>query len=67
MTSEMQNTWPSTQKTVDAIANHIQKEYKVGPKIAKAIRDLSLPTITIPKYPRPFLTTAAINPGVVFL
>jgi hypothetical protein len=25
------------QKTVDAIANHIQKEYKGGPEIAKAI------------------------------
>jgi hypothetical protein len=55
------------QKTVDAIANHIQKEYKGGPEIAKAIRDLSLPMITIPKYRRPFLTTAAIDQGEVFL
>jgi hypothetical protein len=31
------------QKTVDATANHIQKEYEGGPEIAKAIRDLSLP------------------------
>ncbi len=36
------------QKTVDANANHIQKEYKGGPEIAKAIRDLSLRTIAIP-------------------
>ncbi len=36
------------QKTKDAIANHIQKEYKRGPEIAKAFRDLSLPTIAIP-------------------
>jgi hypothetical protein len=46
------------QKTVDAIANHIQKEYKGGPEIAKAIRDLSLPTIASPEYPRPSSTTA---------
>jgi hypothetical protein len=52
---------------VDAIANHIQKEYTGGPEVAKAIRDLSLSTIGIPEYPRPSSTTAAINPGVVFL
>ncbi len=45
----------------------IQKEYKGGPEIAKAIRDLSLPTIAIPEYPRQFLMTAAIDPGEVFL
>jgi hypothetical protein len=55
------------QKTVDAIANHIQKEYKGGPEITKAIRDLSLPMIAILEYPRPSSTTAAINPGEVFL
>jgi hypothetical protein len=51
------------QKSVDAIANHIQKEYKGGPEIAKAIRDLHLPTITIPPYP----ATNPVNPGEVFL
>jgi hypothetical protein len=55
------------QKTVDAIANHIQKAHKGGPEIAKAIRDLRLPTIGIPEYPRPSLVTATINPGEVFL
>jgi hypothetical protein len=55
------------QKTVGAIANHIQKESKGGPEIAKAIRDLSLPVIAIPEYPRLFSTTAAIDPGEVFL
>ncbi len=39
------------QKLVDAIANHIQKEYKGGPKIAKAIKEMSLPMISIPNYP----------------
>jgi hypothetical protein len=55
------------QKTVDAIANHIQKDYKGGPVITKAIRDLSLPTIAIPEYPRPSSMTAADDPGEVFL
>jgi hypothetical protein len=55
------------QKTADANANHIQKEYKGGPEIAKAIRDLSLPTILIPEYPRPSSMTATIDPGEVFL
>jgi hypothetical protein len=55
------------QKTVDAIANHIQKEYKGGPEIAKAIGDLSLPTIVVPEYPRPSSMTATIDPGEVFL
>ena len=48
---------------VDAIANHIQKEYKGGPEIAKAIRDMSLPTIMIPPYP----TAATTGSGEVFL
>ncbi len=52
---------------MDAIANHIQKEYKGGPVITKAIRDLSLPTTAIPEYPRPSSTTAGNNPGKVFL
>jgi hypothetical protein len=56
------------QKTVDAIANHIQKENNGGPEIAKAIRDLSLPTISaILECPRPSSLTAAIDPGEVFL
>jgi hypothetical protein len=37
------------QKTAEAIATHIQKEYKGGPEIAKATRGLSLPTIAIPE------------------
>jgi len=55
------------QKSVDAIANHIQKEYKGGPEIAKAIRDLSLPTIVIPTYPTPATAGDPIDPGEVFL
>ena len=54
------------QKPVDAIAIHIQKEYKGGPKIAKAIRELSLPTISIPIY-LAVNSGGTINPGEVFL
>ncbi len=39
------------QKLVDAIANHVQKEYKGGSEMAKAIRELKLPQINIPAYP----------------
>ncbi len=55
------------QKSVDAIANHIQKEYKGGPEIAKAIRDMSLPKVAIPAYPTPSASGSPIDPGVVFL
>jgi hypothetical protein len=36
---------------VHAIAIHIQYEYKGGPDIAKAIRDLFLPSMNLPPYP----------------
>jgi hypothetical protein len=38
------------QKSVDAIAIHIQREYKGGPDIAKVIRDLVLPSINLPTF-----------------
>jgi hypothetical protein len=39
------------QKLADATVNHVQKEYTRGPKIAKAIKELSLPKILIlPNY-----------------
>ena len=41
------------QKTVDMVANHIQRDYKGGPEIAKAIRDMILKTIVAPNYPSP--------------
>ncbi len=55
------------QKSVEAIANHIQKEYKGGPKIAKAIRDMSLPKIGILAYPTLSTSGSPIDPGEVFL
>ena len=39
------------KKTVDAVAKYIQKEYKGGSDVAKAIRELSLPTLDLPDYP----------------
>jgi hypothetical protein len=54
------------QKSVEAIANHVQKEYNGGPEIMKAIRELSLPTIPIPNYPTAN-SRGTINPGEIFL
>jgi hypothetical protein len=53
------------QKTVEAIANHIQKDYKGGPEISKALRDLSLPVIDIPNYPTGIGGT--VDPGTIYL
>ncbi len=53
------------QKTVEAIANHIQKDYKGGPEIAKALRDLSLPIIDITNYPTRIGRT--VDPGTIYL
>jgi hypothetical protein len=36
------------KKSLNAITNYAQREYKGGPEIAKAWRDLVLPTITVP-------------------
>jgi hypothetical protein len=54
------------RKSMEAIANHIQKEYKGGPEIAKAIREMNLPTTPIPNYLTANLRER-INPGEVFL
>ena len=40
------------KKTDNAIANYIQREYKGGADIAKAIKELSLPTLQVPGYPK---------------
>jgi hypothetical protein len=53
------------QKIVEAIANLIQKDYKGGPDIAKALRDLSLPVISIPNYPT--RTGRVVDPGTEYL
>jgi hypothetical protein len=53
------------QKMVKAIANHIQKDYKGGPNIAKALQDLSLPVISIPNYPTDI--GRVVDPGMEYL
>ena len=55
------------KKTVDAIANHIQREYQGGADIAKAIKELSLPTLAVPGYPIVKTGATAVNAREVFL
>jgi hypothetical protein len=52
---------------VDAIANHIQREYKGGADIAKAIKELSLSTLRVPGYPTAKAGATVIDPGEIFL
>ena len=51
------------KKTVYAIANHIQRKYKGGADIAKAIKELSLPTLQVPGYPTAKAEAAIVDPG----
>ncbi len=55
------------KKTVDAIANHIQREYKGGADIAKAFKKLSLPTLHVPGYPKAKAGATAVDPGDIYL
>jgi hypothetical protein len=55
------------KKMVDAIANHIQREYKGGADIAKAIKELSLPTLQVPGYPTAKAGATIVDPGEIFL
>jgi hypothetical protein len=55
------------KKTVNDIANHIQREYKGGADITKAIKELSLPTLRVPGYPTAKAGATVVNPGEIFL
>jgi hypothetical protein len=55
------------KKTVNAIANHIQRDYKGGADIAKAIKELSLPTLHVLGYPKAKVGATAVNPGDIYL
>jgi hypothetical protein len=55
------------KKTVDAVANYIQREYKGGADIAKAIKELSLPTPQVPGYPKAKAGETAVDPGDVYI
>jgi hypothetical protein len=54
-------------KTVDGIANHIQNDYKGGPEIAKAIRNMILPVIAVPSYPSSIPGTTEVNAEAEFI
>jgi hypothetical protein len=55
------------KKTVDAIANYIQREYKGGADIAKAFKALSLPTLQVPGSPKAKAGETAVDPGDVYV
>jgi hypothetical protein len=55
------------KKTVDVIANHIQREYKGAANIAKAIKALSLPTLQVPGDPKAKAGETAVNPGDTYI
>ncbi len=55
------------KKTVDAIANYIQREYKGGADIAKAIKALSLPNLQVPGYPKAKAGETAVDPEDVYV
>ncbi len=55
------------KKTVDAIANYIQREYKGGADIAKAIKELSLPILQVPGYPKAKAGETVVDPGDAYI
>ena len=55
------------KKTVNAIANYIQREYKGGADIAKAIKELRLPSLQIPGFPEARTGETVVNPGDIYL
>jgi hypothetical protein len=56
-----------TKNLVNVIANYIQREYKGGADIAKAIKDLSLPTLQVPGYPKAKAGETVVDPGGVYI
>jgi hypothetical protein len=55
------------KKTVDSIANYIQREYKGGADIAKAIKELCLPSLKIPGFPKARTEETVVDPGDIYL
>ncbi len=55
------------KKTVNAVANNIQREYKGGADIAKAIKGLSLPTLQVPGYPKAKAGETVVDPRDVYI
>ncbi len=67
MTWETQKYTAKFKKLLDAIAIHIQRDYKGGADIAKAIRDLVLPTFPLPFYPVLEGNPAVIDPAKQYM
>ena len=55
------------KKTVDAIANYLQRENKGRANIAKAIKLLSLLTLQVPGYPNVKAGETAVDPGDLYV
>jgi hypothetical protein len=55
------------QKSLEAIAMYVQREYKGGPDIAKAIKELAAPTFLPPTYPTPKGNPPTIDPGELYI
>jgi len=55
------------KKTVDVIANYIQREYKGGADIAKAIKELILLTLQVPGYLQAKAGETTVDPGDVYI
>ena len=55
------------KKTINVVANYIQREYKDGADIAKAIKALSLPTLQVPGYPKAKAGETAVDPGDLYI
>jgi hypothetical protein len=51
---------------LEAIANNVQREYKGGWKIAKAMRELQMPTLNQPPYPVGMMGSPP-DQGAIFL
>ena len=55
------------KKTVNSIANYIQREYKCGANIAKAIKEFSLPSLQILGFPKARTGETFLDPGDIYL
>jgi hypothetical protein len=51
---------------LDAIANYVQRGYKGGPKIAEAMRELQMGTMSLPSFPVG-TTGSPPDQGVIFI
>ena len=55
------------KKIINSIANYIQREYKGRANIVKAIKELSLPSLKIPGFPKARTGETIADPGDIYL